>query len=390
MAKILLGITASIAAYKTPDLVRLIKGLNIDVKVVMTEAAKKFVTPLALEITSENPVYSDFFDQPLAHIDITKDIDALLIAPATANTLSKCSCGILDNLLTATFMTAKCPRLIAPAMNHRMYEDAIFQDRLHFLLDKGVIEIPPQVGILACGEHGIGRMATFDTIINSLLKAISLNDLKGKRILISAGPTKEPIDPVRFISNRSSGKMGFALAKAAYLRGADVTLVSGDTCLTPLSEVRYIKVQTANQMKQAMVEISKNVDIVIMAGAVADYRPLEFSDQKIPKTDTLTLKLVKNDDIINAITSGKNCPFMVGFSAQTGNRIDLARKKLAEKSMDMIVFNDISKEGAGFDCDTNVITIIDKTNEYPHSIMDKAEAANKILDKILENMKNTK
>lgn len=396
MKKILLGVTGSIAAYKTPDLVRIFRGLNIEIRVVLTEAAKRFVTPLSLEIASENRVFSDFFDQidlPLAHIELTKDIDCFLIAPATANTISKCSCGILDNLLTALFMTVKCPRIIAPAMNSRMYEDTIFKDRLNYLRQKGVIEILPEKGRLACGEQGVGKMASLDTITIEVLKAMTFNDFNGKKVLISAGPTREPIDPVRFISNRSSGKMGFALAKTAYLRGAEVTLISGETCQKPVNGVNYLKVDSANQMKQVMVERSSTVDIVIMAAAPADYRPKVFSQQKITKGEfknvNLNLELIENDDIIKTITKGsqsqgKNCPFVVGFSAQTGNRIDLARKKLVDKSMNMIVFNDITIPGAGFDCDTNIITIIDHNNEDAYPMMKKEDAANKIIDKIIE------
>jgi phosphopantothenoylcysteine decarboxylase/phosphopantothenate--cysteine ligase len=266
-----------------------------------------------------------------------------------------------------------------------MYEDCIFGDRLSYLKEKGVIEIPPIEGRLACGEHGIGKMASSDTIINAVLKAMTPSDLKGKKILISAGPTVEPIDPARFISNRSSGKMGIALAKAAYLRGADVTLVCGHTSISIFEGIRVIKVQTADQMKQAIVE-NCAVDILIMAAAPADYRPKNYSQLKMPKGESLTLELIKNDDIIKTITSRNPCPFVVGFSAQTGNRIDIAREKLSKKSMDMIVFNDITIPGAGFDCNTNVITIIDSKGEYPLPLMKKEEAACKIIDKIIENI----
>ncbi len=383
---ILLGATGSVAAYKIPDLVREIKNEGIIVKVIMTDSSMLFVTPLSLEISSQNPVFSDVFESPFTHIDITKDADALLVAPATANTISKFASGIADNLLTISFMSFNGPKVLVPAMNWRMYENPVFQDKLNYLKDKGVIEIPPESGHLACGEEGIGRMADIETIKNVVKMVVTKHDLKGMKVVVSAGPTREYIDPVRFISNRSSGKMGYSLAKTAFYRGAKVILISGPSCLNTLKEVEFIPVESFKEMEEAIISKTPEADILIMTAAVADFMPEKKLSEKIQRNDNMSLSLLKTNDILFSVASMKKRPFIVGFSAEIGNEIDRARRKLTKKGIDMIVFNDLTAEGAGFDSDTNIVTILSKDSDYPLPKMSKDEVANNVYDKVLEMM----
>ncbi len=381
---IILGITGGVAAYKALDLIREMRKEGKNVKVLMTESSKKFVTALSLEVASGNPVLSDTFESPFAHIETTKDADAMVVAPATANTISKFACGIADNLLTIAFMSFKGSKIIVPSMNWRMYQNPILQDKLDYLKNKGVVEIPPESGHLACGEEGIGRMARIETIMNALERALTKQDLKGLNVVVSAGPTREYIDPIRFISNRSSGKMGFSLAKTAYLRGADVTVISGSTCLNPLTEIEFIAVETTEEMEKAIMNKAKGTDIVIMAAAVADFKPERSSLEKIERRNHLALHLLKTNDILSTIASLNERPFTVGFSAEVGNKKDRARKKLLNKGIDMVVFNDVTVDGAGFDTDTNVVTILNKNEEFSLPRMSKDDVSNAIYDKILE------
>ncbi len=381
---IIIGVTGSVAAYKTLDLIRLLRGEGINTIVVMTESSKRFVTPMSLEIASGNRVFSDTFESTFAHIDLVKESIAMLIAPATANTISKFASGIADNLLTTLFISFDGPRIVAPAMNWRMYENSIFKDKLSYLKEKGVIEIEPESGHLACGDEGIGRMASIETISNVIKKTLTKKNLQGLRTVVTAGPTREYIDPVRFISNRSSGKMGYSIANSAYMRGANVTLISGWTCLNPLSEIEFIQVETAEEMKRATINKTKGTDILIMAAAVSDFKPIKTSSEKIARADSISVSLIKTDDIISRIASRKKRPFIVGFAAETGNKVERAREKLFNKGLDMMVFNDVTLNGAGFDTETNIVTIINRENNFPFQKMKKEEVSNKILDSILE------
>ncbi|MEO5361579.1 MAG: bifunctional phosphopantothenoylcysteine decarboxylase/phosphopantothenate--cysteine ligase CoaBC [Nitrospirota bacterium] len=392
---VILGVTGSVAAYKSPLVVRAIKDYGIGVRVVMTEAAKQFVTPLSLELVSGNPVLWDSFQSPLSHIEIARDACALIAAPATLNTISKFSIGVADNLLTTLFMAFRGPVIIAPAMNWRMYDNPMFKDRLAYLKDKGIIEVTPERGALACGEEGVGRMASTQRIVHTLKRTLGANDMNGLKVVVTSGPTREYIDPVRFITNRSSGKMGRALARAACLRGASVTLISGpssapphDDVLDEIDDVEILRVETSGEMEKAILEKSKEADIVVMAAAVCDFKPERFSQDKLSRSEGLTLELVKTADILGKISAhASKKTYLTGFAAETGDRKDRAREKLQKKGIDMIVFNDVTQEGAGFDSDTNIMTIITPTEELSIPKMSKDAGANRIFDKILLNIK---
>ncbi|MBF0515673.1 MAG: bifunctional phosphopantothenoylcysteine decarboxylase/phosphopantothenate--cysteine ligase CoaBC [Nitrospirae bacterium] len=392
---VILGVTGSVAAFKAPLLVRAIRDCGIGVKVVMTEAARQFVTPLSLELVSDNPVLWDSFQQPLSHIGLARDASALVVAPATLNTISKFSAGIADNLLTTLFMALRAPCIIAPAMNWRMYDNAIFKERLRYLKDKGVIEVTPECGTLACGEEGVGRMAGLQRIINALRRSIGANDMKGIRVVVSSGPTREYIDPVRFITNKSSGKMGYALARTASIRGASVTLISGPTHLPApgdMSDFEIIRVETSLEMEVAVLEKSKEADIVVMAAAVADFKPEVVSQDKLSRCDGLTLTLTKTADILSKLSAQRhtsNKPYITGFAAEIGDKKDRARQKLQKKGIDMIVFNDVTADGAGFDFDTNIMTIITGQEELTIPKMSKEDGANIIFDNILQHIKGS-
>ncbi|MBF0458700.1 MAG: bifunctional phosphopantothenoylcysteine decarboxylase/phosphopantothenate--cysteine ligase CoaBC [Nitrospirae bacterium] len=394
---IILGVTGSVAAYKSPLIARAIKDLGIGVKVVMTEAARQFVTPLALELVSGNPVLWDNFQHPLSHIEIAKGALAFVTAPATLNTISKFSMGLADNLLTTMFMAFNGPSIIAPAMNWRMYGNPIFKDRLLYLKDKGIIEIPPESGQLACGEEGVGRMASPERIAHTVQRVLGSNDMKGLKVVVASGPTREYIDPVRFITNRSSGKMGIALARAAFLRGALVTLISGPSShLPPDDTIDYagiIRVETSGDMQRAVIEKSAEADIVVMAAAVCDFKPQKFSTDKISRSEILTLDLIKTTDILGELSSRRSAfktPYITGFAAEAGDRKDRARLKLQRKGIDMIVFNDVTADGAGFDADTNIMTIITPTEELSIPKMSKKDGSNIIFDKILQDIIHSK
>ena len=380
--KIIVAVAGSVAAYKSIELVRELKKINADVRVIMTPSALKFVTPLSLEIASGNEVISDPFSRPFTHIELPQWADAMVIAPATANTLSKFFSASASDIVSACFLAFRGPVIAAPAMNWRMYTDDIFQERLDYLKGKGLIEVPPEKGDLACGEEGLGRMAPIDTIMSEVKRTVTRKDLLKKKLVITAGPTREHIDPVRYISNRSSGKMGVALAKNAFLRGADVTLISGPSCLEPPYGVKTHFIGTAEEMFGSVKSSVKGADVLIMAAAVADYKPKDIIKEKMDKKGTLNLQLVATADIISTISSFKKKPLIVGFAAETGDKKDRAREKLNRKNMDMVVFNDVSLNGSGFDVDTNIITLIGKDTERDYPKMDKDEAASVILDKI--------
>jgi len=381
---ILLGITGSVAAYKSADVVRGLIREGADIDVVLTEAACRFISPLTFTSLTGRPVYRDLFDDPFTHINLANQADLILIAPATANTINKIACGIADNLLTSVVLAYEGIGLIAPAMNHRMYNNPVVKENMKRLKTRGFEFIGPVEGHLACGEEGMGRMAEVNEIIEVVVSALSPKDLEDRRFLVTAGPTREYIDPVRFISNRSSGKMGYEIARAARRRGAEVILISGPTSLTPPSGVKHVKVETTSEMERAVLRNLKESDVVVMTAAVCDFMPSSRHRVKLEKDALNSLKLKKTNDILKKISRHKGKRIVVGFSAEFGRKIDRARQELRDKDLDLIVFNDISQKGAGFDVDTNIITIIDREGrieDYP--LMKKAEVANIILDRVL-------
>jgi phosphopantothenoylcysteine decarboxylase/phosphopantothenate--cysteine ligase len=394
--KILLGITAGIAAYKTASLVRLFIKLGADVKVIMTPASKDFITPLTLSTLSKNPVHSTFYDKEDEnelwnnHVDLGLWADYFLIAPATANTLSKMVNGTCNNLLLATYLSAKCPVYFAPAMDLDMYIHPSTKNSLAKLQSFGNILIPATSGELASGLVGEGRMAEPSAIVlfieNDILSKLPL---KGKKVLITAGPTYEAIDPVRFIGNNSSGKMGFAIANAAANLGAEVILISGPSNQQiNHSFVNRINVISADEMYKACHTYFKEVDIAILSAAVADYKPKNSADQKIKKKDsTLTMELIPTKDILASLGKIKEHQFLVGFALETNNEIENAKGKLKRKNLDAIVLNSLQDKGAGFATNTNKITIIDKNlNEKPFELKSKVEVAKDIMNEIVTKL----
>ena len=381
---LILGVTGGVAAYKTVDLVRRLREESLSVTVIMTEAAQHFVTPLSLEIASQNKVYSDLFHDPMAHIYLPAEADIMVIAPATANIIAKCARGIADDLLSTSFLSFRGNVIIAPSMNWRMYESPFLQENLNHLLSRGITQIGPEKGNLACGEKGKGRMADVSAIVASVRSLIIKKDLTGERILVTAGPTREYLDPVRFLSNRSSGKMGYAIARAASRRGADVTLISGHSSLQRPHGMHFIPVETASDMLEAVKKEAHTSTVLIMSAAVSDFMPAEMSNVKIEKAHSLTIRLKTTPDIISAVSGKKKKPFIIGFAAETGRRTGRAKKKLKEKQMDMIVFNDVTEEGSGFDSDTNKVIIIDRKKETELTCMSKDSVADAILDKLVE------
>ncbi len=382
--KILLGITGSVAAYKSVDLVRKLVEEKASVHVIMTDAARYFITPLTFEAVSQNRVHSTLLDDPISHITLTADADLMVIAPITANMISKFAQGIGDDLLSTCILSFRGKVIIAPAMNWRMYENAMVQDNLRRLLAHGIVKVGPERGSLACGEEGIGRMADVKRILETIRAVISTRDLVKRRILVTAGPTREYLDPVRFISNRSSGKMGFAIASAASRRGAEVVLVGGPSSLEPPYGVEYVPVDTASEMREALHGNIGGCDVLIMAAAVADFMPLVKEDRKIEKSDRMVLEFVKTPDILSEVGSMEKRPLLIGFAAETGYDPGRAKRKLIEKGIDMIVFNNVSSKGSGFDVDTNEITLIDRETVSPFPLMTKDEAADVILDRVVQ------
>ncbi len=380
--KILLGVTGSIAVYKSVDLVRRLAEEGASVHVIMTEASRRFVTPLSFEVVSRNRVFTDTFDDPLSHISLTSDADLMVVAPATANIVGKFAGGIADDMLSTCFLSFKGRTVIAPAMNWRMYENPVFRKNLRYLASLGVIQVGPEKGSLACGDDAVGRMSDVSDIMESVRSALTGKDLAGKKIMVTAGPTREYMDPVRFMSNRSSGKMGYALARAALRRGAHVVLVSGSSPLKPPFGARFVAVETAGEMRDAVMKNLRDCDAVIMAAAVSDFSPEDKKERKIDKSRGLVLKLRKTPDIISGIGAMKKRPFLVGFAAETGADIRRARKKLIDKGADVMVFNNVLAPGSGFDVDTNQVTLIGKGGESSFPLMSKDAVADLILDRI--------
>lgn len=382
---VLLGVSGGVAAYKAAELARRLKDKGASVTVIMTGAAQQFITPLSLQIASQNTVYTSLFQEPLTHISLPAAADVMVVAPATANSIAKFANGIADDMLSTTFLAFRGPVVIAPSMNGKMYEHPVVQENLKKLLSLGIIQIGPDSGPLACGEEGMGRLAEVDDIVEAVIAALTPKDLAGHTIVVTAGPTREYLDPVRFISNRSSGKMGFSLAKAARNRGAAVVLISGPTSLERPQGITFRQVDTSDQMLSAVrKETEKGVSALIMAAAVADFRPAGQSKVKIEKKELLSLSLTCTEDIVSFIAQGKKKPFIIGFAAETGKKIDKAREKMKRKKMDMIVFNDVTEKGAGFETDTNRVVLIDKRGSKQTGLMSKDDVADAILDRYLK------
>lgn len=387
---IILGVTSSIAAYKSANVASALVKKGCNVNVLMTENATNFINPLTFEELTKHKCIIDTFDRNVqynvAHISLAVSADAFIIAPASANVIGKIANGIADDMLTTTVMACKCPVIISPAMNTNMYENPIVQDNLAKLERFGYIIVPPAEGRLACGAIGKGKMPDEQVLLDYLERALSdKQDFKGKRVLVTAGPTQESIDPVRYITNHSSGKMGYAVARQAMLRGAEVTLVSGKVNLPPVPFVKMIYITTAEDMYNAVTAEFENTDIVIKAAAVADFRPKRIADDKLKKADGMdSIELEPTKDILKELGKNKKNRFICGFSMETKNMTENSRKKLGNKNLDMIVCNNLKVEGAGFQGDTNVVTVIDKTNMTELGIMSKTEVADKILDRIAE------
>lgn len=387
--EVLLGITGGIAAYKAPWLVRLMVSAQMNVSIIMTRAATRFVTPFTLSTLSGGRVWEDMWDaknQPsVEHISLADKADLAVIAPSTANIIGKIAAGIADDMLTTVIMALRCPVLICPSMNVHMYRNPVFQANLQRLKDFGYHVMEPDSGYLACGWTGDGRLPEPEAILERIKKILVAPDYQGEKVLVTAGPTEEPIDPVRFITNKSSGKMGVAIAQRAAARGADVTLVAGPMKVAPPEGVTVISVRTAQEMYDRVTEVFPEMDIVIKAAAVADFRPIIQSDRKIRKDEFgESIKLVKNPDILQCLGENKRMDqVLVGFAAETQDVLRNAREKLIRKNMDMIVANDVSASGAGFDCDTNVVRFFYRSGEEEQlGIMTKEAVADRILDRV--------
>ena len=391
---VLLGVTGSIAAYKIAYLASALKKLHAEVHVLMTKNATNFITPITFESLTGTKCLVDTFDRnfqfQVEHVSIAKKADVVMIAPASANVIGKLAHGIADDMLTTTIMACKCKKFISPAMNTNMIENPILQDNLKTLEHYGYEVIQPASGYLACGDTGAGKMPEPETLLSYILREIAAEkDLEGKKVLVTAGPTQESIDPVRYITNHSSGKMGYALAKAAMLRGADVTLVSGPCSITPPPFVKVVPVVTAKDMFDAVTFVSAEQDIIIKAAAVADYRPKQVFDEKVKKQDKeMSIELKKTDDILKYLGEHRTPQqFLCGFSMETQNMIGNSRAKLGKKHLDMVAANNLKVAGAGFQGDTNVLTLITQDEDVSLQLMSKEDAANVILDKILSIMK---
>lgn len=388
---ILLGVTGGIAAYKSASLASLLVKSGAEVHVLMTENAKNFINPITFETLTGHKCISDTFDRnfefQVEHVSLAKKADAFLVAPATANVIAKLAHGLADDMLTTTFLACKAPKLIAPAMNTAMYANPITQDNLALLQKYGMEVIAPACGRLACGDTGAGKMPEPDILLQYIYKYCACpKDMKGLNVLITAGPTQEAIDPVRYITNHSSGKMGYSLARACMLRGANVTLITGKTSLEPPMFVTTVPITSAKDMYEAVTTRSQDMDIIIKAAAVADYRPAVIADEKMKKTNnTLSISMEQTDDILQYLGTHKPAhQFLCGFSMETQNMLENSRKKLEKKHLDMIVANNLKVKGAGFEGDTNIVTMITPNSVTELSLMSKDETAFCITDHILE------
>lgn len=391
---VVLGVTGGIAAYKMPNVARMLKKMHCNVHVIMTQNATNFITATTFETLTGNKCLIDTFDRnfefSVEHVAIAKQADLVLIAPATANVIGKIAGGIADDMLTTTVMACICKILIAPAMNHNMYHNSIVQENIEKLKRHGYEIIDPVCGMLANGDTGDGKLPSEETLVSYVVRELAHEkDLHGKKVLVTAGPTQEAIDPVRYITNHSTGKMGYALAEAAMLRGAEVTLISGPTAIEPPMFVNVIPIISAQEMFEKVATNVTENDIIIKAAAVADYRPKEVCDEKIKKSDHDTeIELERTTDILAYLGKNKGKTFLCGFSMETENMLENSRRKLDKKNLDMIVANNLKDKGAGFGVDTNLITIITRDRELQLELMSKQDAANCILDEIIRKIGN--
>ncbi|MBM6949081.1 bifunctional phosphopantothenoylcysteine decarboxylase/phosphopantothenate--cysteine ligase CoaBC [Mordavella massiliensis] len=390
---VILGVTGGIAAYKSAYLTSLLVKAGADVQVIMTEHAREFISPLTFEGLTNQRCHTDTFDRnheySTEHISLASRADAVIIAPATANVIARLACGIADDMLTTTVLACDCPKIIVPAMNTRMYENPVTQDNMEKLRGYGMTVVEPAAGRLACGDVGRGKMPEPDVLFQYVEMACAFpKDMAGKKVLVTAGPTQEKIDPVRYITNHSSGRMGYSIAKICALRGADVTLVTGQTALEPPLFVEVVPVVSARDMYEAVTARSGEMDIIIKAAAVADYRPAVTSDEKIKKAEKeLAIAMERTDDILGYLGAHKkDGQFLCGFSMETQNMLENSRAKLRKKNLDMIVANNLKVEGAGFGTDTNVVTIITPETETELAIMSKEQVAVRLLDEILARL----
>ena len=388
---IILGVTGSIAAYKMASLASMLVKQKADVTVIMTQNATNFINPITFETLTGNKCLVDTFDRnfefQVEHVSLAKQADIFLVAPASANVVAKAAHGIADDMLTTTLLACTCPKIFAPAMNTRMYQNPIVQDNMKTLTRYGMEVINPASGYLACGDTGEGKMPEPEILYEYVVKALTPKDMAGKKVLVTAGPTQEKIDPVRYISNHSTGKMGYAIARAAMMRGAEVTLVSGKTSLQPPMNVRVVPVVSAADMAQAVKEAASEQDIIIKSAAVADYRPSVTADEKLKKKDDeLSIELERTEDILAWLGAHRgDGQFLCGFSMETENMVENSRAKLEKKNIDMIVANNLKQEGAGFGTDTNVVTLLAKDETVELPMMSKEEVADRLLTYIMEH-----
>lgn len=386
---IVLGVTGGIAAYKAAEIVRLLVKDGAFVRVIMTRNAQEFITPLTLQTLSGNPVSTETFsltqESEIGHIRLADTADLVLIAPATANAVAKLAHGLADDLLTTVLLATTAPVVLAPAMNVHMYAHPTVQENLRKLATLGYCIVEPAEGFLACGYEGKGRMAEPEDIVEEVRSALTKKDLSAERIIVTAGPNCEPIDPVRFISNRSTGKMGFAMARIAWRRGAEVTLVSGPTALTPPRGIRFCPARTAREMQQAVLEHYPQATMVVSAAAVADYRPAHIAPQKLKKGEgKFVIEMARNPDILAELSQQKGDRLLIGFATETENVMQNAERKLRGKNLDLIVANDVTQEGAGFAGETNIVTLIDRSGKVESlPLMSKDEVAHAVYDRLL-------
>ncbi len=389
---IVLGVTGSIAAYKIASLASMLKKKKADVTVIMTKNATNFINPITFEELTGNKCLVDTFDRnfqhSVEHVSLARQTDVFLVAPASANVIAKAAHGIADDMLTTTLLACECPKIFAPAMNTRMYRNPITQDNMKLLSHYHMEVIPPATGHLACGDTGEGKMPEPELLLEYIIKALTPKDMQGLKVLVTAGPTMEKIDPVRFISNHSTGKMGYAIARAAMLRGADVTLVTGKTGLMPPVNINTVNILSAADMAKAVKSRADGQNIIIKAAAVADYRPKHTADEKIKKKDDdMSIELERTEDILGFLGAHKKeGQFLCGFSMETENMEENSRRKLQKKNLDLIVANNLKEAGAGFGTDTNVVTLISKEASIQLPIMSKEEVAERLLSHILDTM----
>ena len=388
---IVLGVSGGIAAYKIASLASMLKKQSADITVIMTRNATNFINPITFEALTGNKCLVDTFDRnfkhSVEHVSLAKQTDVFLVAPASANVIAKAAHGLADDMLTTTLLACECPKLVAPAMNTRMYRNPVFQDNLKLLAHYGMQVITPATGYLACGDTGEGKMPDPEVLFEAILRALRPKDMAGLKVLVTAGPTREKIDPVRYLSNHSTGKMGYAIARAAISRGAEVTLVTGKTDLTPPGEADTVEIVSAADMARAVKERARDQDIIIKAAAVADYRPKYTADEKMKKSDSgLNIELERTEDILGFLGAHKmQGQFLCGFSMETENMLENSREKLRKKNLDLIVANNLKEQGAGFGTDTNIVTLLSPTDTVQLPLLSKEEVAHRLLDYILEH-----